>query len=224
MQTIDQLSARLFLIFAFGLPLDTVLCGSNACLAQSDQKEVSTSGKKLFVRKIEFNLGDEGANKVALSAMKTKCGDEFDRDSIAADLESIFAALSKYWESAKADKPPFYWANNLRAEPTKNGVNGVIVTISISTPIKISSSYVTGSFDTRALPPVFRDPLHTVGWNSFDSYRTGGSVAPRTQSHFKHSGSAHSSCHLSGTSAGQHRELQNFLNGSSDCFAGYDAY
>ncbi|MDR3613782.1 MAG: hypothetical protein P4L53_09445 [Candidatus Obscuribacterales bacterium] len=224
MQTFEKLSARFFLIFAFGLPLATVLCDSDGCLAQSNQKDVSTNGKILFVRKIDFDLGDEGANKVALNAMKTKYGDEFDRDSIAIDLKSIFAILRKYWESEGVKKPPDTWFYNLRAKPTKYGENDVAVTITISELMKTSNSGLD-RFDLQSLPPIFRESFPMVEPDGSYSNRINSVAARRVQWRFKHRVwiGASSSCHLSGASAAQRRELQNFLDGKSDCFAGVDA-
>lgn len=110
MQPIDQLNARLLLLCAFGLPIATILCGSESTLAQGEQKGVSTSQQ----------IEDEEANK-------------------------------------------------------------------------INSNRITG------------------GAASHSHWRL----------KFGHS-KGYASCRLSKTSAAQHRELQDFLDGKSDCFAGYD--
>jgi len=228
MRIFDRPVARSLFWLVIGLPLAAILCDSDPCQARSAQNKISPVTKKLFVRKIDFNFQDGGAEKVARAAMKTKCGDEFRRDRIADDLKRIDTALTTY--SSKLKKLfPGDWVKNLSAEPTEYGENGVRITISTSPSMKVSSTY---RLERRDIAPLTQRQI----WGNF----LGPVVRPneyysRSRYHYisspakprslaVNSASLHKSCRIEGTSTNQQRELQDFLDGKSECFAGYDAF
>jgi hypothetical protein len=147
MQTIAQLSARLLLLSAFGLPLATTLCALDTCLAQSSQN-LDVGARK----NVNFSVPE--------SFTMTSCRQFSPRDIDPLTHRQIFG----HFLGPVAQPKNFFQESRIYAAPSQG--------LSQWSPWPSPS----------ACPP-FR---------------------------------------IVGTSASQQRELENFLNGKTDCFTGYD--